>query len=210
VIDLYRRHRLFPWINPPWSGHSPFPGCFLKRRLPPVLAWCVSSIHARKPSAKETPASPLSGARWKASSQADRHRPGHATGAQGGPCPDQTQPDGRSSARGRAGGVQRDAAESNAWGMPSASRHGQRERTPAAPSTRRSVEPVGVPAVPGADTARHGRAIQPDGRSPAQGRAGGLCLRSPAWTRAPIRHQEEGRQAARIGITCAPMRSVSR
>ena len=98
---------------------------------------------------------------------------GHAAEAQG--IPDQTSTaDGRSPARGRAGGVQREAAESNAWGTPSASRHGQRERTSAAPSIRRSVEPVGMPAVPGADTARHGRAIEPDGRSPAQGRAGGV------------------------------------
>lgn len=146
---------------------------FRKEGHPPVVPWCWSSGHARKPSAKETPAAPLSGARWKASSQADRHRPGHAADAQGSPCPDQTQPDGRSPARGRAGGVQPSRTPGVCHRPDS---HGQRERTPAAPSTRRSVEPVGTPAVPGAKLFRRRQVVELDRRSPAQGRAGGAPL----------------------------------
>jgi hypothetical protein len=117
----------------------------------------------RKRSAKEPPAAPLPGARSKASSlQADTGT-GHAADAQGSPCPDQEQPDGRSPARGRAGGVQRDAAGSIAWGLPSAG-----QPRPARKNPRRAVHPAQR------GTRRRGRAIQLDGRSPAQGRAGGV------------------------------------
>ena len=54
--------------------------------------------------------------------------------------------------------------------------HGQRERTPAAPSTRRSVEPVGTPAASDAKLFRRRQVAELDRRSPAQGRAGGAPL----------------------------------
>ena len=137
MVDLYRVSLSFPVEWSARRGRFPVPRLFSEKKAAPSVSWCLSSGHARKPSAKETPAAPLPGARSKASSPQAGTGTGHAAGAQGSPCPDQTQPDGRSPAQGRAGGVQRGAAESNAWGLPSAG-----QPRPARKNPRRAVHPA--------------------------------------------------------------------
>lgn len=194
--------RLFPWTDPLGAADSTIHTRFLKRRALPSLLWCVSSPHARKRSAKEAPAAPLPGARQKASSLQPGTDP--AADAQGCPCPAQTQPDGRSPAQGRAGGVQGNAAHSIAWGLPPA-----RQPRPARKSPRRAAPPAQR------GTRRRGRANPARWTKPGTGPGWWDAQEAAGRTvgaRQPGQHQEEGRpdQAARNGITSAPRRSVSR
>ena len=192
--------RLFPWTDPLGAADSTIHTRFLKRRAPPRCSGaCHRLMHGNAARKKPPPRRyPAHGRRHPACSQAQTlpptRRAAHA----------QHRHSQMDEARRKAGPVacrgMQPSRSHGACHLPDS--HGQRERAPAAPRLRRSVEPVGV-AGP----------IQLDGRSPA--RAGlvvcGQCGRSQPQGAAPVRHQgRAGLQAARIGITCAPVRSVSR
>ena len=149
------------------------------------MLWCVSSPHARKRSAKEAPAAPLPGARQKASSLQPGTDP--AADAQGCPCPAQTQPDGRSPAQGRAGGVQGNAAQSIAWGLPPA-----RQPRPARKSPRRAAPPAQR------GTRRRGRANPARWTKPGTG-PGWWCAASAAGHSRRARRQSGTREGRASG-----------
>ena len=158
--------RLFPWTDPPGAADSTIHTRFLKRRAPPRCSGaCHRLMHGNAARKKPPPRRyPAHGRRHPACSQAQTlpptRRAAHA----------QHRHSQMDEARRKAGPVacrgMQPSRSHGACHLPDS--HGQRERAPAAPRLRRSVEPVGV-AGP----------IQLDGRSPARGRAGGVR---------PVRH----------------------
>lgn len=191
------------------------PRLFSEKKAAPSVSWCLSSGHARKPSAKETPRRAASRRTVEGIQPAGRHRHRHRpcsrrTG-QPMPRPDTarwTKPGARPG-RWRAAGCSRVERLGHAIGQPP---------RPARKNPRRAVHPAQRGTCRHACSARRRDSPAQPGQSSqmdeARHRAGlvacGRCFRSPARTRAPIRHQEEGRQAARIGITCAPCLKRSR
>lgn len=164
---------LSPWTGPLGAGDSPFPGRFLKRRAPLVvlvhgIASCPETQRERDPRRA------ASRRTVEGIQPAGMHRPcSRSTGQpMPRPCTARWTKPGTRPGRWRAGGCSRFDRLGSALGRPATA---SAKEPPAAPSTRRSVERLGVagPIQPDGPSPAS-RAIQPDGRSPAQGRAGGV------------------------------------
>lgn len=203
---------LSPWTGPLGAGDSPFPGRFLKRRAPPRCSGAWDRLMPGNAARKRPPPRrfPAHGRRHPACRHAQamqpKHRAAHAP----------TMHSQMDEARHKAGPVAcRGMQPIRSPGVcPRQASHGQRERTP-----RRAVHPAqrGTPRRGRAHPARWTKPGKPGysarwtkpGTGPGWWRAAGAAGHSRrAWHRSGTR--EGGLQAARIGITCAPVRSVSR
>lgn len=201
---------LFPWTDPPGAVNSTIRSRFPKRRAPPRVHGAGRGGPAET-QRERNPRRAASRRTVEGIQPAGRHRPCSRRTGQPMPRPDTarwTKPGARPG-RWHAAGCSRVERLGHAIG--------QLPR-PARKNPRRAVHPAQRGTCRHACSARRRDSPAQPGQSSqmdeARHRAGlvacGRCFRSPARTRAPIRHQEEGLQAARIGITCAPMRSVSR